>query len=488
MAEEPGNQAAAMEQVGEMQQENVRQPENESKLEGETKPERERKSVSERKPEAESKTEAEPKPEPEKQPENASEWMSATVATLGRANDRAKQVQQALQQLEKQEADRLAVLREQRRRQEAEAAAAEKRRKEEFEAERVRKFRERQADELKQQQDAAKAQKKEERAALKAATANFNQAREGEKMSKEKDNILKAMKSATQQVLSSVLECQHVVSKLWGVMMVCEKRQSIRKGRPPSEMFRDYVDQALEKEWQALTSGREELQVLARAGEELRHELEIVQVQLATGPSRQKAMRGLMKTGSLPLLTAGLQPEAALEGPPPQELMKMSVELLENAAKLTGAASQTLAKVNARCDHASASTVASLDQKKREMNDLIMGLQNQKAEADTTITDAEKRMVRLKRRAQHTMETPRSSKATESQLQAAEAMVIDLKGLKHGLETDLRNKIVALKMDETCRTLTRLKAGGHISKMGQTQGFMKKTVRDSTGSLPAAAG
>jgi len=407
--------------------------------------------------------------------------MSATITTLDHTKDRSKQVQDALRALEKQDADRLAAQMAERRRLQLEVEAAEKKRKAASAAEREKRRREMQAEELRQQQEALRGAKQAESAALRAATESFKKEKQAQNDAKEKEDIMTALNNTSQQVLSGVLECQHLTSKLFGTLMLCEKRQRLREGRPQTEFFNDPVDQALEREWQMLTTSREELHVLATRGETFRSEMEMLRLQLRTGQSREKAMKSrLLKTNSMPVLTTGGQTQALAE----KDVMKRALALMDEAAELPQRSAAAILKASSECDMATAEVHTSLDRRKAEVGELIKGLQDQKADAESTIGTAEKRISRLKRRAQNTMETPRSSKATENQLSSLEWLVVDLKSLKRSLEGDLRNKCHALKIDEHCRQLTKLKAGGKESARGQSEmrqtqvGFMRKTARD----------
>merc|ERR1712159_36806 len=105
--------------------------------------------------------------------------------------------------------------------------------------------------------------------------------RQEENDAKEKERVMRALRDTSQQVLDAVFECQHLMSKLWGSLMLCEKRQKLRKGRPETESFVDIVDRALQQEWQMLTSSREELNVLVARGETFRSELEELHLQFS---------------------------------------------------------------------------------------------------------------------------------------------------------------------------------------------------------------
>lgn len=409
------------------------------------------------------------------------EWMNATVATLDHTKDRANKLTFTLRALEQQQADSLAAQKAERKRQALQAAAAEKKRREALAAEQEKRFRELQVEELKRGQMVLSQAKGAERAGLLAATANFKKMRQAEGDAKEKERVMKALNDTSQLVLAGVLECQHLMSKLWGSLMLCDKRQRLREGRPQAELFKDHADQALQLEWQLLTASREELNVLVTKGEALRSELEVLHIQLNSEQSREKTMHRVTKSNSAPVLSSGQEPQAISS----KDILKKAITVIDEAAELPRQSTSIRVKVNSQCDLAMSDVHTSLDRRKADLGRLISGLQEQKEDAEKTIGDAQRRIVKLRRRAHNTMETPRSSKASDDQLSSAESLLVDLKSLKDTLETDLSNKYHALKIDESCRQLTKTRTGGHKSKMGQTMrktardgGFMHKTARD----------
>merc|ERR1711871_1180246 len=178
---------------------------------------------------------------------------------------------------------------------------------------------------------------------------------------KEKERVMNSLSNTSQQVLSGVLECQHTISKLWGMMNLCDKRKRFREGRPQTEMFRDKVDQALEREWQTLTASREDLNSLATKGEAVRSELEILYGQLRTDKSREKSLNRLGKSCSLPVLPGQQEPTSptspisltSVTSPSSQkEVLKRAIALIDEVAGLPQHSLATIARVNSQCDAA----------------------------------------------------------------------------------------------------------------------------------------
>jgi len=195
--------------------------------------------------------------------------------------------------------------------------------------------------------------------------------------------------------------------------------------------------------------------------------------------NRQKSLGKISKSSSVPLLNSSQQ-TAPIS---PKDLLKKAISAVEQAAELPENSLSTRLRVNSQCDLAASDVQDKLDERKDHLGKLVSDLQLQREEAEKTIGDAEKRIVKLKRHAQNTMLTPRSSKTTEDQLSSAEAMLVELKSLKGALEGDLSNKYAALKIDESCRQLTRIKSGRHKSKVSQTMRKIGKdgVMRDTAG-------
>jgi len=416
------------------------------------------------------------------------EWMNTTVTALGHTKDRANQVRFALRALEQKEADRTAAQRAERKRQELQAEAAEKKRIQAVMAERERRFRELQAEELRLKQGGLRAGKKAEMAALAAATANFNKLKQVEREAKEKEAVMGLLKHTSQQVLEGVLECQHSISMLWGSLILCEKRNKLREERPETEMFKDNVDQALERELKTLLGAREHLNGLVKRGETLRTQMEALREQLNGEKSRETIMQRLTKSNSTPAVLSNSSPavmscDQRPQPTPTKDVLKKAVAVIDEAAELPKQSFVIRSQVHSNCELAATDVHTHLDRRKAELGDLIKGLADEKADAEKTIGEAERRIVGLRRRAQNTMETPRSSKATDDQVSSAESMVVELKSLKDTLEADLCKKMQALKIDQSCRQLTKITSGVHVSKVASMRktakdgGFMQKTVK-----------
>merc|ERR1719330_1616985 len=105
------------------------------------------------------------------------------------------------------------------------------------------------AAELQARRDELAQMKADEKSAVKAATAKFNQKTEMDRQAKEMALQMKAMSNVIQQVGLTSSKCLHEGRMKFSATKVCEMRLSMRETRPQQEAFRDEVDEALEKEF-----------------------------------------------------------------------------------------------------------------------------------------------------------------------------------------------------------------------------------------------
>jgi len=394
------------------------------------------------------------------QPENQKAWKSHAITVLDQAKDRVETVKKAVQQLEQRELDAIAKMLEERRRQAAAEAAAAERREREARRRAEEALKRQQAAELKARREEAEAAKRDASDALKAATAAFHSAGQAEADAKEKNEAIKCMQDAKVKVGNAVSKCQLECRMKFGTLMVTEKRLKMREQRPKQELFTDPVHEALEKEWQALVAARESLTRWVKEGEVVKAELDHCQTLLVTAPSRENVARRLLKSASLPSLA-----RAAQEAPGTQECLMKSRELVQKAIAIAEEAHETILRTTEECDRANEHVVACFHQRKAETDDLRKTLDLQRKEAKATMLDAEKRISLLKMRQIRVVESPRSRETTKDHVKRAEGLLDDLKGQKVRLDMNYRLKMHALKIDKSCSTLTKVKAGIQVSKL-----------------------
>lgn len=397
--------------------------------------------------------------EPEGSPGNHKAWAEAAKGLINDGKKSAEEVRKAVQVLEALEANRIAAQIVERRRQAALAAAAEERRKREAQRRLEEEIKRQQAADLKARHQEAEAGKRAEHAALKAATANFHRAIQSENDYREKWKQIVAMRDAAKHLGNANVHGAHSAKMKFGIMMVCEMRLKMRDEKPQEESFRDAVHEALQAEWQTLNKSREELMDWARQGEECRNEMLRVEALLITGPSRENVKARQERVPSLPALAT----TSLLAAPSTEELLAQTYELVARAHKLTEAAEECIFRTEDECSAAAAHTSACLDKRKNETDVVRRNMDKVRKEAKATVTDAQKRISLLKMRAHKTPETPRSAADTHVQLSAAGDLIMQLQAGRRRIDADYRLKTSSFRIDKSCRELTKIRAGTHVS-------------------------
>lgn len=389
-------------------------------------------------------------------------WRKSTHGALDRSKDLALKVVQAVEGLEQDEAERLAAQREAQERARRRAALLAKRKKQAEEQAAADAFKAQQAEEMRYQRELMAKAKGDASAAVKAATANFKAASAAEAFATDKAKQQADMIYSKKMLLAGVNACRRENNMIFSVLKVCELRMEMRKERPASEMFKDEVDTALDEEKRELIFSRDELTRYVSDGLKIVKEIGETRELLTTGPSRENVTRraAMQKSASLPSITGGSNSPLAnafRETAPASDLLNKAKSLVPSAFGLGDKCHAVVAAAEKRCELVSQGSNDALDQRKAEIHAFIKNLESQKAGLSSTISDSERRLRDLK------MRSARGAIAPEQQaaIDAAENSIFELKDSKRCLEEDWRNKTAAYKIDESCRILTKIRAGAH---------------------------
>mmetsp|Transcript_26340 Transcript_26340/g.61437 ORF Transcript_26340/g.61437 Transcript_26340/m.61437 type:complete len:475 (-) Transcript_26340:190-1614(-) len=435
-------------------------------------------------------------------------WHSETTKTIGQTKQREEDVLKAVQELEEKEAQALAAAAEERKKAEEREAAAARRREKEEQAKREREQKRQRIAQLKAVQEQAEKAAEADAAAKAAAEAIVAQQAQFDKEAKEKDAHIRSLSEAERRLLKAFLACQCEGRTKFGVLQVCMMRLQMRERRPAkTELFRDYVDDALDEERKTLTDARNELASLAKACEKLHAEVQDVRSFLATGASRDAVARrrdqaALSTSNSekpsfpqrsssqplLPPLGTSSQSRSSSRTPPSpnhgasrefesistEELFKKARHVVEQSARLEQKCTEVVMRTGDECAKATAHVSACLDRRKNETEELKRSLDDQKQSAERTIAEAEKRIEGLRHRANR---APDAKVATDADIQAAKDLVQELRASKGRLENDYRHKSMSLKIDESCRNLTTCK----VDLRGGSEGKRKTNCQQADG-------
>jgi len=425
---------------------------------------------------------------PEELEESHFAWEEKSGEKLDQARNCKEKVKKALHDLEKKQADKVAAIAEERRRQERLAAEAAARAKAEQERQVQERIKAQQAANLKAQQDALKASKRGEANALKQATADFKAARKAEHHATMKDRRIFDIKRNESALQNAYLACQKQY-KMWFVAVkTCEMRLEARDKRPPSELFVDHVQSALDRELATLNEAREALKGLVDEGEKLTAEMYETSTLIVTAPSRENVLGRrqkvetmvLEKSSSTPSLPAIGKPKSpsqkefvqsmkrlfAGDAPSKEQLLVRARDQVKRADELTEECIQVLDNCQKNCTKAIAFTNSSLDQRKREISTLRKTLEQEKVDAAGSIRDVSHRITMLKMKAHNLPQEGIGSHTEEDneEIRAGEALLAQLHEAKLVLDEDWRNKSAAFNIDLFCRNLTPIRAATMFKK------------------------
>lgn len=419
---------------------------------------------------------------PEEWEESHIAWEEKSGEKLDQARNCKDAVKKALHDLEKKQADKVNAIEEERRRQERLAREAAARAKREQERRVQEEHKRQQAQALKDKQDALSASKRGEAQALKQATADFKAARKAEHHATMKGRRIFDIKRSESALQNAYILCQKQ-NKMWFVAVkTCEMRLEAREKRPPSELFLDHVQGALDRELAAFNEARAALKGLVDEGVKLTAEMTETTTLLVTGPSRENVMGRrqkvetivMQKSSSTPSLPPIGKPKSpsqkefvqsmkklfVADAPSQEELLDRARDQVIRADELTAECVQVLENCQKNCVKAMALTNSSLDQRKGEIETLRKTLEQEKIEAAGSIRDVSHRITMLKMKAQHLPAEGigNHSQEDDEEVRAAEALLAQLHEAKLVLDEDWRNKSSAFKIDEFCRNLTPIRA------------------------------
>jgi len=145
-----------------------------------------------------------------------------------------------------------------------------------------------------------------------------------------------------------------------------------------------------------------------------------------------------------------------LAGTTQQQLLDKSAALVDKGTKLFLKMLEVIDKQKQLCAEANDTSVAALDKRYRETKALKKDLERQYTDACNVINDAERWVSKLRKR--EIFGLPRElgggmPEKDAKEVVAAEGQLAELEGAKLHIEEDIRSKQLALKIEESCKTL-----------------------------------
>mmetsp|Transcript_122183 Transcript_122183/g.317510 ORF Transcript_122183/g.317510 Transcript_122183/m.317510 type:complete len:477 (-) Transcript_122183:69-1499(-) len=374
------------------------------------------------------------------QPESHSQWAASTQANMTRARSLARDVLDRLRQHEAADAANKKAL-----------------------------------------EDSAKREKERVRAKVQSKVKANNQ-------------VISGSQKQMKEIEEAMVQAEGVHSRLtheryarFACLKVCERRLELRQGRPARELFHDATQDALERERQVLNNARKEL--LQAQGEARRtlDELKAIRSDLSreTG-SRRLAMHhdlatmrstlvpvpmmssspssssaapahgcmGLSTSASAPSLVAGAEqheaPSSTFGSANPQQQIQRSVLLVESVYALKRRSEHMIVKIREESRAATKRVAEALAKRTKELSDMKKQFEAHLADVEHTHAKAERALAVEEARVDPTAEDA----TQQERLEILRSAVRDLASSKENLTEDLRNKIAALDIDNSCRRCT----------------------------------
>jgi hypothetical protein len=301
------------------------------------------------------------------------------------------------------------------------------------------------------------------------------------------DNLVDTACQHTGQIVQHL---KHERQKKWATLKVCEWRLALRAHRPPQELFKDHVQDALDGELKALTESREKLVKLVEQGKDILEDCEAnkhrlmrnihLMVQMGTARNLPPLVKSAPSNGppsptAEPSSPTGPAPAEGDDAEPaspknkpvvpsdPAGLLKRAPQIAEIVRAFVAKGSKTIKEQRRICDAANEKVVACLQKRWSENEVLKKNLEQQIADMGEAIYNAEKSLSRMKKRIVHFNEVDLQPK-----YDAAQAILEKLRASKTELEDDFHRKIISMKIDESCRKITPERTGENPNKMPVT--------------------
>lgn len=321
--------------------------------------------------------------------------------------------------------------------------------------------------------------------------------------------------AAIQRASQCVIRIGHEQQKKWAPLKVCEWRMALRARRPPRELFKDHVCEALEKEQQSLLEARVKLVEVINEGKAIIEECEAnklrlvrnVQAMVMLGHTKLPAMNAdgqLQWFGSSPSSPASPQADASPaepasppaaegeDGSPAQKkkpviptepaaLLLRAPQLEEMVWKYIKKGDNAVQIQRVKCEKAHEAIMQCFQKRWAENEVLKKSLEQQIHQMAEAIETAETSCARMKKRIDFFAEVELQPKYDGTQ-----AILVKMRASKAQLEDDFHHKLVSMKIDESCRKITPERATGvapesiPIDAMLQGPAHRKKMNRNNS--------
>jgi hypothetical protein len=293
-------------------------------------------------------------------------------------------------------------------------------------------------------------------------------------------------KEASKKCREVIHQMQLMRKNQYGFLTRCEQRLDLRLQRPPTELFNDKLQEALDNEKAVISESRQKLKDQEAQLMQVVTDIDSVLVYLVREVTKKRKhanSAGLHKSVSLPSISKPGSPGgASASGRPPttpaagsqsltlmpcredpglkglscDELMKCAQQREAAASPACKRSKEVMQRLSDEHTRATERVNDCLDKRVAELGDMKSNLLAQQAEADVAIYEMEKFINRVKR-VNQSGDTPESEAKQAEKVKKAQEAFEQIKSSRQKLAEDIRYKARALQIDESCKILTLTK-------------------------------
>lgn len=287
---------------------------------------------------------------------------------------------------------------------------------------------------------------------------------------KQHEAIIKASYACTKEVKHSIVQVEGAQERLtaeryqrFAGTKVCEYRLDLRAKRPEPELYVDSVQQALEKEMHFLNTARQELLNKEDQAKRFLAELQTMCDTMAKDiGNRRLAMKKDMATISAGQDAPLCSPEC-ISDQRSGDVQQESQKLAEAALRFKDECEGLVSRIKKESVIVSKRVANCLRLHTQELAGMRKKLAAQVTESETAFDKAELQLSHMMQR------TGMGDSAMAQRVGKMEALLRDLGASRRKTTEDLRNKTIALEIDNSCRKVTAQMASGEpASKMGHS--------------------
>jgi len=263
---------------------------------------------------------------------------------------------------------------------------------------------------------------------------------------------------------------------------VCEYRLDLREKRPAAEKFTDTIHHALEKELETLNHARQELLHQEREAKEIVGELRLINDCLGKdiGNRRLAMTKDLSTIGpgqDVPLCS----PEC-ISNKRSLEMQQKAYKLSEAGLHLSDHSEVLVTRIRRHAANVAKRVTQAFLSHTKELAVMRAKLARQVVDSEAAIDKAELQLSHMKQR------VDMGDMSLSDRADALKATLRDLRAIRQKTSEDLRNKTIALELDNSCRKVTAQMASGEappnkLSTSSSAPALGSKKMASTTGRL-----